>query len=106
MPHSVCLRVGATSGHRNLLGASNCLQAQDNAQQIPGAVVSDSAPDPVHPATMAWPDIPSHGAKMYSVIYIAAGEEPHPTILMLHGFLGTKRTWILHIPSGVQDGTS
>jgi hypothetical protein len=59
-----------------VLSLANGLQAQDNAQHIPAAVISDPPPDPVHPATMAWPDIPSHGAKMFAVIYIAAGEGP------------------------------
>jgi uncharacterized protein len=65
--------------------------AQDEAQRIPKAVTADPAPDPVHPATMASPDIPSHGARMYSVIYIAAGEGPHPTVLLLHGFPGNEK---------------
>lgn len=40
---------------------------------------------------MAWPDIPSHGSKLYSVIYIASGSGPHPTVLMLHGFPGNEK---------------
>jgi ribonuclease BN (tRNA processing enzyme)/acetyl esterase/lipase len=40
---------------------------------------------------MVWPDIPSHGAKLYSVIYIASGPGPHPTVLMLHGFPGNEK---------------
>jgi pimeloyl-ACP methyl ester carboxylesterase len=40
---------------------------------------------------MDWPDIPSHGAKLYSVIYVAAGAEPHPTVLLLHGFPGNEK---------------
>jgi len=40
---------------------------------------------------MAWPDIPSHGAKLYSVIYIASGADPHPTVLLLHGFPGNEK---------------
>ena len=74
-----------------LLSFANFIYAQDMAQQIPAAVISDLPPDLLHPATMAWPDIPSRGAKMYSVIYIAAGEGPHPTVLMLHGFPGNEK---------------
>jgi ribonuclease BN (tRNA processing enzyme)/acetyl esterase/lipase len=61
------------------------------AQTVPDAVVSDPPADPAYPATMAWPDIPSHGAKLYSVIYIASGAGPHPTVLMLHGFPGNEK---------------
>ena len=75
----------------SLLSLANFACAQDQAQEIPAAVISDPPPDPLHPVTMAWPDIPSHGAKMYSVIYIAAGEGPHPTVLMLHGFPGNEK---------------
>jgi uncharacterized protein len=74
-----------------VLSFANGLQSQDKAQHIPAAVISDPPPDPVHPATMASPDIPSHGAKMYAVIYIAAGEGPHPTVLLLHGFPGNEK---------------
>ena len=28
---------------------------------------------------------------MYSVIYIASGPGPHPTVLMLHGFPGNEK---------------
>ena len=87
MKRSVCFVLTLCS----LLSFANYIHAQDNAQQIPPAVISDPPPDPVHPATMAWPDIPSHGAKMYSVIYIAAGEGLHPTVLMLHGFPGNEK---------------
>jgi ribonuclease BN (tRNA processing enzyme)/pimeloyl-ACP methyl ester carboxylesterase len=67
------------------------IHAQENPQQVPAAVTSDPPPDPAYPATMAWPDIPSHGAKMYSVLYIASGAGPHPTVLMLHGFPGNEK---------------
>src|SRR5262249_12528177 len=61
------------------------------SQQVPSAVTTDPPPDPHHPATMAWPDILSHGAKMYAVIYVASGAGPHPTVLMLHGFPGNEK---------------
>ena len=75
----------------SVLWIANRLHAQENAQQAPAAVISDPPPDPAYPATMAWPDIPSHGAKMYSVLYIASGAGPHPTVLMLHGFPGNEK---------------
>jgi pimeloyl-ACP methyl ester carboxylesterase len=54
---------------------------------------------------MAWPDIPSHGAKMYSVIYIASGAGPHPTVLMLHGFPGNEKNLDLAYSIRRRDGT-
>src|SRR5215469_4946908 len=71
--------------------AANTIDAQENSQQAPAAVISDPPPDSAFPATMGWPDIPSHGAKLYSVIYIASGAGPHPTVLMLHGFPGNEK---------------
>ena len=75
----------------SVLWVANTIHAQQNPQQAPAAVISDPPPDPEYPATMAWPDIPSYGAKMYSVIYIASGAGPHPTVLMLHGFPGNEK---------------
>jgi ribonuclease BN (tRNA processing enzyme)/pimeloyl-ACP methyl ester carboxylesterase len=70
---------------------ANIVRAQETPPQAPLAVISDPPPDPAFPATMGWPDIPSHGAKLYSVIYIASGAGPHPTVLMLHGFPGNEK---------------
>src|SRR5215472_2251995 len=70
---------------------ANTVHAQENPLQAPPAVTSDPAADPEFPATMGRPDIPSHGAKVYSVIYIASGAGPHPTVLMLHGFPGNEK---------------
>jgi ribonuclease BN (tRNA processing enzyme)/pimeloyl-ACP methyl ester carboxylesterase len=61
------------------------------AAQAPDAVITDPPADPAYPATLAWPDIPSHGDRLYSVIYIASGAGPHPTVLMLHGFPGNEK---------------
>src|SRR5258708_23565363 len=75
----------------SVLWFANRIHAQENAERAPAALTSDLPPDPAYPATMAWPDIPSHGAKLYSVIYIASGAGPHPTVLMLHGFPGNEK---------------
>jgi pimeloyl-ACP methyl ester carboxylesterase len=60
-------------------------------QQIPAAVVSDPAPDRENAPSMEAPDVPSHGAKMYSVLYLAAGAGPHPTVVLMHGFPGNEQ---------------
>jgi pimeloyl-ACP methyl ester carboxylesterase len=35
--------------------------------------------------------IPSHGAQLNAIAYIAAGEGPHPTVIVLHGFPGNEK---------------
>jgi pimeloyl-ACP methyl ester carboxylesterase len=65
--------------------------ARSSAQQVPSAVTSDAAPDKAHPPTTAVPDIPSHGARLFAVILLAAGEGPHPTVLLMHGFPGNEQ---------------
>jgi uncharacterized protein len=32
--------------------------------------------------------LPSHGADLLGVFYLAAGDAPHPTAILLHGFPG------------------
>jgi hypothetical protein len=43
------------------------------AQQIPSAATSDPARDKEFPATMETPDVPSHGARLNAVLYVASG---------------------------------
>lgn len=35
--------------------------------------------------------IPSHGALLNALVYVAAGAGPHPTVILLHGFPGNER---------------
>jgi ribonuclease BN (tRNA processing enzyme)/acetyl esterase/lipase len=74
-----------------VLWSENTIRGQESVRQVPAAVTSDPPPDPAYPSTMAWPDIFSHGSKTYSVLYIASGAGPHPTVLMLHGFPGNEK---------------
>lgn len=62
-----------------------------HARQVPAAVIHDPEPDAASPAKMEVPDIPSHGAKLYALLYIATGEGPHPTVLLMHGFPGNEQ---------------
>jgi len=57
----------------------------------PSAVVTDPAPDAAFPAAMSAFVIPSHDGAMNTVMYLAAGEGPHPTLLLLHGFPGNEQ---------------
>jgi uncharacterized protein len=42
-------------------------------------------------ASMETFQIPSHGALLNALVYVAAGEGPHPAVVLLHGFPGNER---------------
>src|SRR5690348_9925217 len=42
-------------------------------------------------ASMQTMQIPSHGALMNALVYVAAGAGPHPVVILLHGFPGNER---------------
>ena len=48
--------------------------------------------DEAYPASMRSLVIKSHGAKLISIIYLAAGVGLHPTVIFLHGFPGYERS--------------
>jgi pimeloyl-ACP methyl ester carboxylesterase len=72
-----------------LLYASSSLAVR--AQQLPSAITSDPTPDKANPATMETFQIPSHGAKLNALAYVAAGAGPHPVVILLHGFPGNEK---------------
>ncbi|WP_294394668.1 alpha/beta fold hydrolase [uncultured Sphingomonas sp.] len=55
------------------------------------AVAGDTPADPTFPAALAAFQLPSHGARINAVFYLAAGAGPHPTLLLLHGFPGNEQ---------------
>jgi pimeloyl-ACP methyl ester carboxylesterase len=57
----------------------------------PATTRSESAPAPSPPASMAEIAIPSGGARMNGLLYLAAGAEPHPVVIFLHGYPGNER---------------
>ena len=59
---------------------------------VPG-VRPDSTPATraVDRASMQTMQIPSHGALMNALVYVAAGADPHPAVILLHGFPGNER---------------
>jgi pimeloyl-ACP methyl ester carboxylesterase len=61
------------------------------AQQIPAALTTDPPVDKAHPAAMESFQIPSHGAQLNAIAYLAAGAGPHPAVIVLHGFPGNER---------------
>lgn len=66
------------------------VQAEPRFAPIPKAVVADPARDPAHPADMAVFTVPTGGVRVNAMMYLASGDQPHPTMLMLHGFPGNE----------------
>jgi len=62
-----------------------------SAQQIPLALTSDPPADKAHPAAMEAFQIPSHGAQLNAIAYLASGAGPHPVVIVLHGFPGNEK---------------
>jgi diadenosine tetraphosphate (Ap4A) HIT family hydrolase/acetyl esterase/lipase len=75
-----------------LLGALTAGQtfAEPRFQPVPRAVIADPARDPKHPADMAAFTLPTGGVAVNAVMYLASGDQPHPTMLFLHGFPGNE----------------
>ncbi len=61
------------------------------AQQTPSAISSDPAVDEKNLASMQTMQLPSHGALLNAIVYVAAGAGPHPVVILLHGFPGNEK---------------
>lgn len=55
-----------------------------------GQATGGGGKKPFPPATETF-QIPSHGAKLNALVYIAEGPGPHPVVVLLHGFPGNER---------------
>jgi pimeloyl-ACP methyl ester carboxylesterase len=55
------------------------------------AITTDPAPDKANPAAIDSFQLPSQGARLNALVYIAAGSGPHPIVILLHGFPGNER---------------
>ena len=55
------------------------------------SLTADPPQDKADPATMATFQIPSHGALLNALMYVAAGAGPHGTVVLLHGFPGNEK---------------
>jgi uncharacterized protein len=62
-----------------------------HAQQLPTAITTDPSPDKTYPAAIQTFQIPSHGAMLNTLAYVAEGAGPHPVVVLLHGFPGNER---------------
>jgi pimeloyl-ACP methyl ester carboxylesterase len=63
-----------------------CASFDLHAQQLPAAITTDPPPDKAYPAAMETFQIPSHGAMLNALAYVAEGAGPHPVVILLHGF--------------------
>jgi uncharacterized protein len=61
------------------------------AQQTPAAIDTDPPANQQHQAAMDAFQIPSHGAQLNALTYIATGAGPHPVVVLLHGFPGNEK---------------
>jgi pimeloyl-ACP methyl ester carboxylesterase len=61
------------------------------AQQVPAALTTDPPADKANPAAMQSFQIPSHGAALNAIAYLASGAGPHPVVIVLHGFPGNEK---------------
>lgn len=57
----------------------------------PALAETDPPRDGQFPARMEVVHIPSHGARINGVLYLAAGSEPHPTMIFFHGLPGNEQ---------------
>ena len=73
-----------------LIGLTAPANAGPRFAPIPKAVVADPIRDPVHPADMAAFTVPTGGVRVNALMYLASGDQPHPTMLFLHGFPGNE----------------
>jgi pimeloyl-ACP methyl ester carboxylesterase len=72
----------------SLLGTTWVAIQALGAQQAPSAVVSDSVADKQFPPGLSVLTIPSNGSEMDAFLYLAAGPNPHGTVVLLHGLPG------------------
>jgi pimeloyl-ACP methyl ester carboxylesterase len=61
------------------------------AQNVAAAISTDPAADKQYPAVMNAFQLPSHGAQLNALVYVAAGAGPHPVVVLLHGFPGNEK---------------
>jgi uncharacterized protein len=79
--------------HRLFAAALLCVSfyLPANALQLPSPLTTDPIPDKANPASIQSFQLPSHGAMLNSIAYIAEGAGPHPVAILLHGFPGNEK---------------
>lgn len=81
---AACLFAGLTLSPARALGETATNSSSDKASIV-------KKPQAENRASMEAMQIPSHGAKMNALVYVAAGADPHPVVVLLHGFPGNER---------------
>jgi len=76
---------------RILIAALLCASLATFALGQNAAITTDPAPDKANPAAMETFQIPSHGAMLNALVYVAEGAGPHPVVILLHGFPGNEK---------------
>ncbi len=74
-----------------LLATLALLIASASLAQQPSAITSDPAPNPSAPTQNIETVIDSHGSHIMGLFLLASGTEPHPTVILLHGFPGYEQ---------------
>ena len=59
--------------------------------RLPAALYADPPRDREHPAGYLPFALPTHGVNINAVLYFAAGDGPHPTVILLHGIPGDEQ---------------
>ncbi|MBC7668118.1 MAG: alpha/beta fold hydrolase [Gemmatimonadaceae bacterium] len=73
-----------------LIGLTAPAHAGPRVPPIPKAVIADPPRDAAHPADMAAFTVSTGGVGVNALMYLASGDQPHPTMLFLHGFPGNE----------------
>lgn len=68
------------------------LPAFAQSPELPAAIYTDPPADKDHPAAMEVIHIPSGGVEINGIAYVAAGPEPHPTVILCHGLPGNEKS--------------
>lgn len=89
-PYSHSLKFPRSIASAALCAVSILCPLYAGQPQAPSAPV-DPPQDRTNPATMQSFQIPSHGAQLNALVYVAAGEGRHPAVVLLHGFPGNER---------------
>ncbi len=74
-----------------LLLACTALLPNSAPAQQPTAIANDPAPNPSAPTQNIETVLDSHGSNIMGLFLLASGTQPHPTVLLLHGFPGYEQ---------------
>ncbi len=74
-----------------LFAAFTLLIASVSLAQQPTAITTDPEPNPSAPTQNLETVIDSHGSHITGLFFLASGTQPHPTVILLHGFPGYEQ---------------